>query len=81
MERLENAFNLYECGRISLERFEGLVLAEQQALARAQSMHHAIMDDCQTSVAQEVDQALAAVNWCLTWVTGQADHSEQQPLQ
>ncbi len=72
--KLEQAFDLLERGRISLNRYETLILKEQEAVKRARSRfeaRHMAGSDAREILErerEEVETAEVAVQWCLDWI-------------
>ena len=72
--KLEQAFDLLERGRISLNRYEAMILKEQEAVKRARARfeaRHMAGTDTRENLdreREEVETAEVAVQWCLDWI-------------
>lgn len=72
--KLEQAFDLLERGRISLNRYEAMILKEQEAVKRARAKfeaRHMAGSDTRENLdreREEVETAEVAVQWCLDWI-------------
>lgn len=73
-QNLEQWFGLYERGRISEETYEGLLEGE---LRRAMSDRQVLIQSSNFGVSnglftfEEVDEAIAAIRWCIAWISEQ----------
>lgn len=83
--KLTQAFDLLERGRISVDRYELLVLKEQEAIKRARARFTAramTLPDAEQALAQEredLETAEVAVQWCLDWI-GEFRRGDAKPL-
>ena len=71
LRRLEDAFNLLEGAKISLSTFERIVVAEREALARAQlTLPRAITAGPYAGQNSEegITESIKVVDWCLSWI-------------
>lgn len=72
--KLEQAFDLLERGRISLNRYEAMIQKEQEAVKRARARfeaRHMAGSDTRENLElerEEVETAEVAVQWCLDWI-------------
>ena len=71
MRRLEDAFGLFENGTISLDTFEKIVLAEQEAIHFGQLPYNL---ESLAPLAETGDddrkESIEAVEQCLAWIEG-----------
>lgn len=76
LARLEQAFDLYTQGRISLETYETMVRAEREAIRRERaelrSRELSGEDDAVAldQLREQIESTEVAVQWCLDWSDG-----------
>ncbi len=68
MHRLEGAFDLLETGKISIDTFEKVALAEQAAMLHDhQDYEHERLYEIEANAHQDFAETLAALEQCLKW--------------
>lgn len=85
--RLEQAFQIYSSGRVSLETYETMVLAEAERAKRLRAEFRAMelagttSHEALANFREEIETIEIAVQWCLDWAEDLRSGTESGTIQ